>query len=109
MITEKQRRAISFIEDQLELTFEGTTSKEASHFIGANLEHARFLASLEQEISVPMFLARHRKGNYDEVTLDRRDSVAEAKFKQDITHGVKPTEALMNLQENIIAEEWNDE
>lgn len=107
MITEKQKRAISFIENQLELTFKGTTFEDASHFIGSNLKHAQFLACLDHEIEamgVPVFSAKHRKGDYDEVTLDHRDSVAEVKFKRDITHGVKPATTLINLQENIITD-----
>ena len=107
MITEKQKRAIAFIENELEMKFEGTTFEEAFKFIGDNLSHAQFCANMDRaigDIGVTMFSARHKKGEIDEVKVDHRDTIAEIKFKNRLLHGAKPVDALIDLQEAVTAE-----
>lgn len=105
MITEKQKRAIAFIENQLEIKFKGTTFEEAFKFIGDNLSNAQFCANMDKaigSIGVTMFSAKHKKGEIDEVITDYKDTLAEDKFKGRILRGTKPIDALMKLQEEIV-------
>lgn len=107
-ITDRQKRAIKFIEDVLEIEFTGTTFEEAFEFIGANLKNAQFCVNIERQIGligVSMFHSQHnkRKG-LDETYVDNRDTLAELQFKSDLIHGKKPINALIDLQENLILE-----
>lgn len=113
MITDKQRKAIKFIENELEIKFEGSTFEDAFKFIGNNLKHAQFCANIDKQIGmvgVSVYSSYHsKKEGKDETYTDHRDSVAELRFKRDINHGVKSVDALINLQENLIKEDLNNE
>ena len=52
-MTDKQKRTIQFIEQMLEIKYEGTTDKEASSFIGNYLEYAKKCKAFESQISIP--------------------------------------------------------
>lgn len=107
MITEKQRKAIAFIENELEIKFRGTTFKEAFKFIGDNLSNAQFCANMDRaigSIGVTMFSAKHEKGENDETIVDYRDTIAEEKFKGNIIRKAELVDSLIELQEQVFAE-----
>ena len=105
MITERQKRAISFIERELEIKFNGNTFEEAFEFIGNNLKHAQFCAEMDKEIGligVPVYQSEHDKARGKDYTaLDKRDTISEIRFKSRLLHGGNPIDALIDLQESI--------
>ena len=109
MIIDKQKKAIRFIEDELEIKFKGTSFDDAFKFIGDNLKHAQFCANMDRQIGMLGVFAyssyHSKKDGKDETYCNRRDSIAELKLKRDINHGVKAVDALMNFQKNIFEEE----
>lgn len=109
MITEKQKRTIAFIENTLEIKFEGETFDEAFKFIGNNLKNAQFCANMEKQIGllgVPVYSSYHSfEKDTDETYFDHRDSVAEVTLKGDILRGKKPIDALLDFQENLLIED----
>lgn len=83
--------------------------EDASKFIGKNLKHAQFCRNMDTQIGmlgVPVYSAQHsRVYGIDEVTLDRRDSIAESMLKHDILRGRNPIDALIDFKTRSELEE----
>jgi hypothetical protein len=100
-MTDKQRRAIRFIEHMLEIKYEGTTDKEASTFIGHNLEYARKCRFFESQMSVPVFSSM--MGNA-EPNLDLKRDLSKEMLVRDIQKGKSKSECMTNFAANLIRE-----
>ena len=102
-MTEKQKRAIKFIEQILEIKYEGTSDIEASKFIGANLKNAQKCAYFESQLSIPVFSASFGLGR-DEPELDLKREISRELLQRDLQHGKSPVEAMMNFSGNLLKE-----
>lgn len=86
-MTDKQKRAIKFIEQMLEIKYTGMTDKEAYEFIGNNLRYAKKCAYFESHMSMPVFSAK--MGVDEEPTLDLKRDLSRELLIIDIQHGKK--------------------
>lgn len=100
-MTDKQRRAIRFIEQMLEVTYKGTTDKEASAFIGNNLEYAKKCKAFESQISIPVFSSM--MGN-SEPNLDLDRGLSKELLIRDMQKGKDGLECMTNFARNLIKE-----
>lgn len=103
--TEKQQRAISFIENTLETTFTGTTKREVFEYIREYLPKARFCKSLEAEMNIPVYAARFSTRDDDgEEYCNKRNGVANELLKRDMLQGKSGSEALAEVAEKSFCE-----
>ena len=101
--TEKQQRAISFIENTLETTFTGTTKKEVFEYIREYLPKARFCK--EAELRMPVYAARFSTKDDDgEEYFNKRNGVAHELLKRDMLQGKSGSEALAEFAEKSFCE-----
>ena len=100
-MTDKQKRAIRFIEQMLEIKYEGTTDKEASAFIGRNLEYAKKCQAFESQISIPVFSSMMGDA---EPNLDLERDLSRESLIRDIQKGKDGLECMTNFARNLIKE-----
>lgn len=100
-MTDKQKRAICFIEKMLEVKYEGTTDKEASAFIRHNLEHAKKCQAFESQIFIPVFSSRMSDAESD---LDLHRDLSRELLIRDMQKGNDALECLTNFAKNLIKE-----
>lgn len=100
-MTDKQKRTICFIENMLEIKYEGTTDKEASAFIGHNLEYAKKCAFFEAQISIPVFSSMMGDAEPD---LDLDLDLSRELLIRDIQQGKDGLECMTNFSKNLIKE-----
>lgn len=100
-MTDKQKRTICFIEKMLDVKYEGTTDKEASAFIGHNLEYAKKCQAFESQISIPVFSSRMSDAESD---LDLRRDLSRELLIRDLQKGNDALECLTNFAKNLIKE-----
>jgi hypothetical protein len=105
-MTDKQKRAIHFIEQMLEVKYEGTTDKEASAFIGNNLEYAKKCKAFESQISIPVFSSM--MGDV-EPKLDLDRSLSRELLIRDMQKGKGGLECVTNFARNLIKENAESE
>lgn len=105
-MTDKQKRTILFIEKMLEIKYEGTTDKEASAFIGHNLEYAKKCQAFESQISIPVFSSRMGDAEPD-LDLDR--SLSRELLIRDMQKGNGALECLTNFAKNLVEENVESE
>lgn len=105
-MTKKQQRAIRFIEQMLEIKYEGTTDKEASTFIGNNLEHAQKCQAFESQISIPVFSSRMGDA---EPNLDLDRDLSRELLIRDIQKEKDGLECMTNFAKNLIVENAESE
>ena len=86
--TEKQQRAISFIENTLETTFTGTTKREVFEYIREYLPKARFST----------------RDDDGEEYCNKRNGVANELLKRDMLQGKSGSEALAEFAEKSFCE-----
>ena len=103
-MTDKQKRAIRFIEKGLEIRYKGTTDREASAFIKNNLGYAKKCQAFESQISIPVFSSRMGDAEPD-LDLDR--SLSRELLIRDMQKGKSGLECMTNFARNLIME--NDE
>ncbi len=102
-MTEKQKRTIWFIENELEIKYAGHTNAEASAFIGKNLKYAKKCAFFESQMSIPV--ARMSFSNIndsDDCSLNQ--SLSRELLIRDIQHGKNGEECMINFAHNLIRE-----
>jgi hypothetical protein len=85
----------------LEIKYEGTTDKEASTYIGHNLEYARKCRFFESQMSVPVFSSM--MGNA-EPNLDLKRDLSKEMLVRDIQKGKSKSECMTNFAANLIRE-----
>jgi hypothetical protein len=85
----------------LEIKYEGTTDKEASTFIGHNLEYARKCRFFESQMSVPVFSSM--MGNA-EPNLDLKRDLSKEMLVRDMQKGKSKSECMTNFAANLIRE-----
>ncbi len=100
-MTDKQKRAIKFIEHELEITYNGKTDLEASNFIGRLLDKAKFCQTIERNMSIPVFSS---KLGYAEPDLDLSRDLSKELAIRDMQHGKRADECMANFIENIFIE-----
>lgn len=100
-MTDKQKRAIRFIEHMLEIKYEGTTDKEASAFIGRNLEYARKCRFFESQMSIPVFSSVMGDA---EPNLDLKRDLSREMLIRDMQKGKSKSECMTNFAANLIRE-----
>ena len=100
-MTDKQKRTIQFIEQMLEVKYEGTTDKEASSFIGNNFEYAKKCKAFESQISIPVFSSM--MGNA-EPNLDLDRDLSRELLIRDMQKGKDSLECMTNFERNLIKE-----
>ena len=105
-MTDKQKKAIRFIEQMLEVKYEGTTDKEASSFIGNNLEYAKKCKAFESQISIPVFSSM--MGNA-EPNLDLDRDLSRELLIRDIQKGKDGLECIANFARNLVEENAESE
>lgn len=105
-MTDKQRRAIRFIESMLEIKYEGTTDKEASTFIGNNLKYAKKCKAFESQISIPVFSSMMGDAEPD-LDLDR--DLSKELLIRDIQKGKDNLSCMTNFTVNLIKENTESE
>ena len=105
-MTYKQKRAICFIEQMLEVKYEGTTDKEASAFIGNNLEYAKKCKAFESQISIPVFSSMMGAA---EPNLDLDRDLSRELLIRDIQKGKDGLECMTNFAKNLIRENVENE
>ena len=102
-MTEKQKRAIRFIENELEIKYEGRSDADASAFIGKNLKYAKKCAFFESKMSIPV--ARMSFGDVDDSDdyLLSRDLSRELLIRN-VQHGKSGEECMANFSHNLLRE-----
>lgn len=105
-MTDKQKRTIRFIERMLEVKYEGTTDKEASAFIGRNLEYAKKCQYFESQISIPVFSSMMGDAEPD-LDLDR--DLSRELLIRDIQKGKDRLECMTNFARNLAIENMKSE
>ena len=105
-MTDKQKRAIRFIEQMLEIKYEGTTDQEASSFIGNNLEYAKKCKFFESQISIPVFSSMMGDA---EPNLDLDRDLSRELLIRDIQKGKDGVECMTNFARNLIKENVESE
>ena len=101
-MTDKQKRTIRFIENMLEIKYTGTTDKEASTFIGNNLEYAKKCACFESNMSMPVFSAE--MGCDKEPDLDLKRDISRELLIRDVQKGKTGSECMANFAHNLFVE-----
>lgn len=102
-MTDKQKRTIKFIEQMLEIKYDGSSDLDASKFIGENLEYAQKCAYFESQMTMPVFSATFGLGR-DEPELDLERELSRELLQRDLQRGKSPVEAMMNFSENLFKE-----
>ena len=102
-MTDKQKRTIKFIEQMLEIKYEGTSDLDASKFIGENLEYAQKCAYFESQMSMPVFSATFGLGR-DEPNLDLKRELSRELLQRDLQRGKSHVESMANFSENLFKE-----
>lgn len=105
-MTDKQKRAIKFIEQMLEIKYTGMTDKEAYEFIGTNLRHAKKCAYFESNMSIPVFSAE--MGRDEEPTLDLKRGLSREILIRDIQHGKNKDICMTNFAQNLYCENFGE-
>ena len=101
-MTDKQRRAINFIESVLEIKYKGSSDKDAWNFINKNLENAKKCAYFESQMSMPVF--RASLGTDEEPELDLKRGLSRELLIRDLMHGKSASEAMTNFAANLFLE-----
>jgi hypothetical protein len=104
-ITDKQRKAITFIERKLEIKFNGTTKQEAWIFIHNNLENAQKCSFFESMISIPIFSCSYdrRNGHNIDFDYDTEAQMSKNLMIRDLQKGKDPIDVFTNFYKNDIA------
>jgi len=105
-MTDKQKRAIQFIEQMLEIKYEGNTDKEAYDFIGKNLGFAKKCAYFESQMRIPVFSAE--MGNDKEPSLDLKRDTSRELLIRDIQHGKSGLDCMVSFAKNICCENLSE-
>ena len=100
-MTDKQKRTIHFIEQMLEVKYEGTTDKEASTFIGNNLKWAKKCKAFESQMSIPVFSSMMGDAEPD-LDLDR--DLSRELLIRDMQKGKDGLECMTNFARNLVKE-----
>ena len=100
-MTDKQKRAIRFIEQMLDIKYKGTTDKEASLFIGNNLEYAKKCKAFESQISIPVFSSMMGDA---EPNLDLDRGLSRELLIRDMQKGKDGLECMINFARNLTKE-----
>ena len=90
----------------LEIKYEGTTDKEASAFIGHNLEHAKKCQFFESQMSIPVFSSTMGDA---EPNLDLKRDLSKEMLVRDMQKGKDGTECMTNFAANLIKENTEKE
>ncbi len=105
-MTDKQKRTIHFIEQMLEVKYEGTTDRDASTFIGNNLEYAKKCQAFESQISIPVFSSII---GTSEPNLDLDRDLSKELLIRNIQKGKDNLECMTNFARNLIKENAESE
>lgn len=105
VMTEKQERAIKFIERELEIKYTGTSDSDASRFIGANLDRAKKCSYFESQMTIDVFGASF--GEKREIKLDLKRDLSRELLIRDTQRKISGTECMANFAENIFLENTN--
>lgn len=105
-MTDKQKRTIRFIEQMLDVKYKGTTDKEASSFIGNNLEYAKKCKYFESQISIPVFSSMMGDA---EPYLDLDRDLSKELLIRDMQKGKDGLECMTNFARNLIKENVESE
>ena len=105
-MTDKQKRAIKFIEQMLEIKYTGTTDKEAYEFIGNNLRYAKKCAYFESHMSIPVFSAEMERD--EEPALDLKRDLSREILIRDIQHGKNKDICMTNFAQNLFCENLSE-
>lgn len=107
-MTEKQRRAIRFIENELEIKYKGRSDADASSFIGKNLKYAKKCAFFESQMSIPV--ARMSFGNVDDSDdYSLKRDLSRELLIRDIQHGKSGEECVVNFSHNLLRENTEED
>lgn len=108
-MTDRQHRAIQFIERMLEIKYNGTTDKDAWAFIGRNLKYAQKCQAFEAQmsmISIPVFSSRLGDAEPD---LDLKRDLSRTLLIRDIQKGKDGLECVANFTGNLVIENLENE
>ena len=101
-MTKKQEKAIKYIEDMLEIKYNGKTDHDAWQFIHNNLKYAQKCSFFESQMSMPVFSAE--LGTDKEPELDLTRDLSRELLIRDIQHGKSGSEAMEHFAENLFLE-----
>lgn len=101
-MTKKQEKTIKYIEDMLEIKYNGKTDHDAWQFIHNNLKHAQKCSFFESQMSMPVFSAT--LGTDTEPELDLKRDLSREILIRDIQHGASESEAIEHFAENLFLE-----
>lgn len=102
-MTEEQKRTIHFIENELEIKYEGRSDADASAFIGKNLKYAKKCAFFESQMSLPV--ARMSFGDIDDSgDYSLKRGLSKELLIRDIQHGKSGEECMTNFSHNLLRE-----
>jgi hypothetical protein len=85
----------------LEIKYEGTTDKEASAFIGHNLEYARKCQFFESQMSIPVFSSVMGDA---EPNLNLKKDLSREMLIRDMQKGKSKSKCMTNFAANLIRE-----
>lgn len=105
-MTDKQHRAIQFIERMLEIKYKGTTNEDAWNFIGRYLKYAQKCQAFESQllqmgISIPVFSSTLGEAEPD---LDLKRDLSRTLLIRDIQKGKDGLECMTNFAGNLFLE-----
>ena len=107
-MTEKQKRTIRFIENELEIKYEGRSDADASAFIGKNLKYAKKCAFFESQMSISV--ARMSFGNIDDSDdYSLKRDLSRELLIRNIQHGKSREECMTNFSRNLLRENAESE
>ena len=107
-MTEKQKRAIRFIENELEIKYKGHSDAEASAFIGKNLKYAKKCAFFESQMPIPV--ARMSFGDVnDSGDYSLKRGLSRELLIRDIQHGKSGEECMTNFSHNLLRENMEED
>ena len=101
-MTDKQKKAIKYIENMLEIKYIGNNGHDAWKFIHDNIDRARKCSFFEAHMSMPVFSAN--LGTDDEPDLDLKRDLSRQLLERDLQHGVSGSEAMTHFAENLFLE-----
>ena len=101
-MSEKQKKAIAFIERMLEIEYHGRTKADAWRFIHDNLDLAKKCYMFESYMSIPVFSANMSSESEVDIDLDRDLSIE--LLQRDVCKGKSGSECMMNFSKNLFIE-----
>ncbi|MCR5669636.1 MAG: hypothetical protein K6G10_01400 [Butyrivibrio sp.] len=101
-MTKKQEKTIKYIENMLEIKYNGKTDHDAWQFIHNNLKYAQKCGFFESQMSIPVFSSE--LGTDKEPELDLKRDISKEMLIRDIQHGATASEAMEHFAKNLFLE-----